>query len=297
MQKAKIAYGVKVTEVRPINLKTLKIPLPPLEEQHAIASFLDDKIAKIQECIAKKTRMTELLKEYKQALTTQITTKGLDPQAKLKPSGVAWLGDIPGGVGVVRLRACFYEFDKECGEGDYTLLSVTQKEGIIPQSAIPNKKDISNRNKAKYKIVPLGAIAYNKMRMWQGAMGYNNISKGIVSPAYIVILPHQTAHAPYFHYLFKSPYMLAMFNKFSYGLCADMNCLRYEDFQNILTPLPPLPEQHAIASALDEKTAKIDSLLAKLQAQIQALKEHKSALISAGVLGQLPLKANHAKIQ
>ncbi|WP_281746698.1 restriction endonuclease subunit S [Helicobacter suis] len=275
------------------------IPLPPLKEQHAIATFLDHKCAKIVACIAKKTRMLALLKEYKQALISKITTKGLNPQEHFKPSGVAWLGDIPGHWKVVRLRSCFYKFNKEYKDegGGYTLLSVTQKDGIVPQSAILNKKDISNEDKAKYKIVPFGAIVYNKMRMWQGAIGYNNVSKGIVSPAYIVILPYKTTHTPYFYYLFKTAYMLAMFNKFSYGLCADMNCLRYEDFQNILTPLPPLKEQHAIAAFLDHRLAKLDTLITKLQTQIQDLKDYKSALISEAVLGQIPLKAKHAKIQ
>ncbi len=108
-----------------------------------------------------------------------------------KDSGIEWLGEIPEHWEVVPIRCCFNESNIRCNESDYSLLSVTIVNGVIYQNDIANKKDISNNDKSSYKIVPLNAVAYNKMRMWQGAVGVNMLGKGIVSPAYIVAIPNK----------------------------------------------------------------------------------------------------------
>ncbi|CDG57559.1 Type I restriction-modification system, specificity subunit S [Campylobacter coli 76339] len=165
-----------------------------------------------------------------------------------KDSGVEWLGEIPQDWQIVPIRCCFGEFNARCNNNDYPLLSVTIANGVVYQNDITNKKDISNDDKSNYKIVPLGAIAYNKMRMWQGAIGINMLEKGIVSPAYVVAIPNKKININFSYYLLKSKNMICEYEKYSYGLCSDMNNLRYEDFQNIKIPLPPLKEQEQIAN-------------------------------------------------
>lgn len=197
-----------------------------------------------------------------------------------KPSGIEWLGEIPQSWEVRKLEFCFYESDERCGDKNYELLSVTQSSGIVKQNDLIEKKDISNDDKTKYKVVPLNAIAYNKMRMWQGALGLNNIQEGIISPAYVVAIPKKHIFPSFAFYLFKTQNMIEEFGRFSYGLCSDMNSLRYEDFKNIQIPLPPLEEQKAIAEFLDKKCDKISQFIESKQKLITLLQEKKQALIN-----------------
>ncbi|EAH7701322.1 restriction endonuclease subunit S [Campylobacter upsaliensis] len=197
-----------------------------------------------------------------------------------KPSGIEWLGEIPQSWENVSIRSCFTESNQRCNTDSYPLLSVTIANGIIYQDDIENKKDISNDDKSNYKIVPLNAVAYNKMRMWQGAVGVNTLTTGIVSPAYIVAIPNEKILPNFVSYLFKSKIMISEFDKNSYGLCLDMNNLRYDDFRNIKIPLPPLQEQKEIAEFLDSKCEKIQNYINKKQKLITLLQEKKQALIN-----------------
>ncbi|MEB2806353.1 restriction endonuclease subunit S [Campylobacter upsaliensis] len=197
-----------------------------------------------------------------------------------KPSGIEWLGKIPQSWENVSIRSCFTESNQRCNTDSYPLLSVTIANGIIYQDNIENKKDISNDDKSNYKIVPLNAVAYNKMRMWQGAVGVNTLTTGIVSPAYIVAIPNEKILPNFVSYLFKSKIMIGEFDKNSYGLCLDMNNLRYDDFRNIKIPLPPLQEQKEIAEFLDSKCEKIQNYIDKKQKLITLLQEKKQALIN-----------------
>ncbi|EKC8782617.1 restriction endonuclease subunit S [Campylobacter upsaliensis] len=200
-----------------------------------------------------------------------------------KPSGIKWLGEIPQSWENVSIRSCFTESNQRCNTDSYPLLSVTIANGIIYQDDIENKKDISNDDKSNYKIVPLNAVAYNKMRMWQGAVGVNTLTIGIVSPAYIVAIPNEKILPNFVSYLFKSKIMISEFDKNSYGLCLDMNNLRYDDFRNIKIPLPPLQEQKEIAAFLDSKCEKIQNYIDKKQKLITLLQEKKQALINEAV--------------
>ncbi|MBZ7972713.1 restriction endonuclease subunit S [Campylobacter molothri] len=198
----------------------------------------------------------------------------------LKNSGIEWLGEIPEHWEIVLTRYCFDEYNTRCNQNEYPLLSVTISNGVIYQNDIVNKKDISNDDKSNYKIVPVGAITYNKMRMWQGAVGVNMLEKGIVSPAYCVAVSNELIIAKFSFYLFRSKRMIYNFGKNSYGLCLDMNNLRYEDFQNIKIPLPPLKEQEQIANFLDEKCEKIQNFIEKKEKLLSLLQEQKQALIN-----------------
>lgn len=197
-----------------------------------------------------------------------------------KDSGIEWIGEIPQHWQIVPIRSCFGEFNARCNNNDYPLLSVTIANGVVYQNDITNKKDISNDDKSNYKIVPLGAIAYNKMRMWQAAIGINMLEKGIVSPAYVVAIPNKKININFSYYLLKSKNMICEYEKYSYGLCSDMNNLRYEDFQNIKIPLPSLKEQEQIANFLDEKCEQIKNFIEKKEKLISLLKEQKQALIN-----------------
>ncbi|MDP1923399.1 MAG: restriction endonuclease subunit S [Thiobacillus sp.] len=198
-----------------------------------------------------------------------------------KPSGVAWLGDIPSHWEARRNIGLFDE-RKEVDRPDMELLSVTINRGVIKQDEITAKKDSSNEDKSKYKVVRKNDLAYNKMRMWQGAIGASAYD-GIVSPAYVVLTPRDALYSRYFHYLYRTEMFIAEANRHSYGLCLDMNSLRYEDFKTIHSPIPPREDIERIVTFLDQKTAEIDDTIAKKERLIALLQEQKNILINQAV--------------
>ena len=211
-----------------------------------------------------------------------------------KPSGVEWLGDIPENWDVCRNIGLFDE-RKEINRPDMELLSVTINRGVIRQEEIAEKKDSSNEDKSKYKVVRKDDLAYNKMRMWQGAIGRSEY-EGIVSPAYVILAPRDNLYSRYYHYLYRTEAFIAEANRHSYGLCLDMNSLRYEDFKTIYSPVPPRTEVERIVAFLDQKTAEIDAAIAKKERLIELLDEQKSILINSlvtkGVNPQVVTKAS-----
>ncbi|MDH0120663.1 restriction endonuclease subunit S [Stutzerimonas stutzeri] len=198
-----------------------------------------------------------------------------------KPSGVEWLGDIPECWDVCRNIGLFDE-RKEINQPGMELLSVTINRGVIRQEEITEKKDSSNEDKSKYKVVRKDDLAYNKMRMWQGAIGRSEY-EGIVSPAYVILVPRDNVYSRYYHFLYRIESFIAEANRHSYGLCLDMNSLRYEDFKTIYSPVPPRSEVERIIAFLDQKTAEIDAAIAKKERLIELLVEQNQILINKAV--------------
>lgn len=207
-----------------------------------------------------------------------------------KPSGVKWLGDIPENWDVCRNIGLFDE-RKEINQPDMELLSVTINRGVIRQEEITEKKDSSNEDKSKYKVVRKDDLAYNKMRMWQGAIGRSEY-EGIVSPAYVILSPRDKLYSRYYHYLYRTEAFIAEANRHSYGLCLDMNSLRYEDFKTIYSPVPPRSEVERIVAFLDQKTAEIDAAISKKERLIELLEESLSIRITCAVTQGLNLDAS-----
>lgn len=175
-------------------------------------------------------------------------------------------------------------FDERISKGHLNeeLLSVTIGRGIIKQSEIENKKDISNEDKSNYKLVKTGDVSYNKMRMWQGAVGFSKY-RGIVSPAYVVLKPKMHINAEYFHYLFRTNYYKNYAKRFSYGLCDDQLNLRYSDFKRMYSIVPPLNTQNKIVNYLNKKSNQVNTFIEKQLRLIEVLKEYKKGIINNAI--------------
>ena len=208
----------------------------------------------------------------------------LKPYPAYKDSGVPWLGEIPEHWEILPNRAVFTEI-KERNHPDADMLSVTISKGVIRQRALledSSKKDSSNLDKAAYKLVRRGDIAYNKMRAWQGAIGISEY-QGIVSPAYVIQRPRIGADSRYLHYLLRTPAFAKEAERWSYGITSDMWSLRPEHFRLIYICFPPLPEQHAITRYLDHVDRRIRRYIRAKQKLIALLEEQKQAIIHHAV--------------
>jgi type I restriction enzyme S subunit len=171
----------------------------------------------------------------------------------------------------------------ERGFDNEELLSVTIGKGVIRQSENDIKKDSSNEDKSKYKLIKVGDIAYNRMRMWQGALGYSDY-QGITSPAYVVLKPRMEINQRFFHYMFRTGFYTNYSKRFSYGIVDDQLSLRYVDFKRMYSIVPPLETQNAIVAYLDRKTQQIQEFIAKKERLIELLEEEKQTIINKSVI-------------
>ena len=208
----------------------------------------------------------------------------LKPYDEYKETGLLWLGKVPKHW-EIKLNKYLWAERKTVNCIEEQLLSVTIKKGVISQSELlksSSKKDSSNLDKSKYKLVMPNDIAYNKMRMWQGAVGVSNY-RGIVSPAYIVLKSRRNINSRYYHLLLRTPIYIEESHRNSYGICDDQLSLRYEDFKCMQNIIPPKEEQDQIVRYLDSKISKINKFIKAKKKQIELLKELKQAIINQAV--------------
>ena len=215
----------------------------------------------------------------------------LKPYSEMKDSGVKWLEEVPAHWEVLPNRAIFVEVNEQnCPEEQ--MLSVTIANGVIRQQELledTSKKDSSRLDKAAYKLVQPGDIAYNKMRAWQGAVGVSQY-RGIISPAYVVQRPRNGNNSRYLHHLLRTPAFSKEAERWSYGITSDMWSLRPEHFKMIYTCVPPLPEQIAIVRFLDHADRRIQHYIRAKQKLIALLEEQKLAIIHQAVTGQIDVR-------
>jgi type I restriction enzyme S subunit len=249
------------------SLRKIKIYLPPLSEQHAIANCLgiwDDAINKTQQLLS--------VKEHQKKGLMQLLFTG---KRRLKGFKGEWKETYLSDLFTERNETKYF---------DLPLLSVGAS-GIYPQSDSV-KKDTSNEDKSKYKRICPGDIGYNTMRMWQGRSALSGI-EGIISPAYTVVTPNRNTNSLYFSYLFKTSKLTNLFWRKSQGLVDDtLNC-KFKDFSLVKISVPQnIKEQTAIAELLLVSDKEIQLLKTKLN----NLKEQKKGIMQLLLTGKKRLK-------
>ena len=162
---------------------------------------------------------------------------------------------------------------EETGHDGLRLLSLTDKEGIIPQEE-SNRKNNASVDRSKYLRVAQGDIVYNTMRMWEGRSALATL-EGIVSPAYTVCEPCEETNSLFFAHYFKTSHLVAQFARYSQGLVKDTLNLKFETFARILAATPSPAEQQKIAECLST----LDELIGAESQKLDALKTHKKGLM------------------
>ena len=265
------------------------IGVPSLSEQKKIADFLDGKRADIDQIKADIEKQIEILTDYKKSVITEAVTKGLNPKTKLKDSGIEWIGKIPEGWDSIKAKYLFKQRNSRGNTIDLQLLSPSQKFGVIPQSRLEElttQKVVKLNEKvnlAELKTIHQGDFCIS-LRSFQGGFEYSEY-EGVVSPAYQVFYSIVSCCNGYYRYLFKEKSFIEKMNSFTMSLRDGKN-IAFEDFANSEMPVPPLPEQKAIADYLDEKCSAIDATIADKQRQLETLDEYKKSLIFEYVTGK-----------
>jgi type I restriction enzyme S subunit len=150
-------------------------------------------------------------------------------------------------------------------------------------------------DRAKYKRATQGDIAYNMMRMWQGAVGVCPVD-GLVSPAYVVARPLTGTESRYYSNLFRTTAYMREIDSYSRGIVKDRNRLYWEDFKQIASPYPPPYEQARIADAIEQQIAAVNEAMRKADHEINLIREYKSRLIADLVTGKLDVREAAAKL-
>jgi type I restriction enzyme S subunit len=202
------------------------------------------------------------------------SSNGLEKRPKLRfpgfdePYKQCHIGDI-------------YAERSQRGASDMELLSVTMNDGVMPRSEIEGK-DNSSEDKSNYKVVLMGDMVYNSMRMWQGANGISPCD-GIVSPAYTVLMPKTPISNGYFAALFKSPNLINEFRKNSQGMTSDTWNLKYPQIETIKVCIPALSEQNRVADMLGT----LERRIAKQAQIVDNLKKYKRGVVTAILTHQI----------
>lgn len=262
-----------------------KIPVPTLDEQEAIATYLDEATSKIDAAIAQQQRMIELLNERKQIIINNAITKGLDPNVKMKDSGVEWIGEIPEHWNTIRIKYLLKESKKRSMQGCEEPLSMSQLYGLIPtreMGTIPNMAS----SFVGAKIVEKGNLVFNKLK---AHLGVFNVSEydGLVSPDYAVYSSTGRANLSFLEYIFKTPKCIHEFVKLITGVGAGLSRLYTSDLFSIYCAIPPLDEQSEICLYIRTNILKIEQSINLYRKQISLLQERKQIIINDVVTGKV----------
>jgi len=268
-------------------MREIPVLLPPLPEQRAIAAFLDEKCAKIDEAVRIKEAQIVLLRERRQILIQEAVTRGLNPDAPMKDSGIDWIGQIPAHWEVRRGKHLFREVNERSEEGTEELLSVSHMTGVTSRSE-KNVYMFMAEDYSGSKLCKPGDIVINTMWAWMGALGVSDLT-GIVSPSYGVYRPlrETSFNRRFLEWLLRTTPFIEQYNRISTGLHSSRLRLYPHMFLGLPIATPTREEQDAIVEFVENEAGKIDSVITIKQAQITTLKEYKTCLINAAVTGKI----------
>jgi type I restriction enzyme S subunit len=274
---------------------SLKAPLPPPDEQAAIVRFLDHANRKIDGFIRAKRKLIGLLNEQKQAIIHRAVTRGLDPDVPLKPSGIPWLGEIPGHwelvPGMMGLRE---KQVKNIGLGEKRVLSLSYGRIIIK----PEEKlyGLVPESFETYQIVSPGDVIVRPTDLQndQTSLRVGLVKdRGIITCAYICLQTLPPFENEYAYQLLNS----YDFQKVFYGLgSGTRQNLRFSDFKRLPLPLPPKAEQVAIAAFISQQSAATLPAIARTEREIALMQEFRTRLTADLVTGKLDAREAAAKL-
>jgi len=285
-----LGQGSTFMELPRPSLASFKLPYPPLEEQQAIASFLDRKTAQIDELITKKEELLKKLDEKRTALITRAVTKGLDPSAPMKESGVEWIGEIPKHWKVKQTRNIFKIYSGSTPRSGEELFWDGDIVWFTPEDLGNNQQ--KNISESRRKITEEGykscgtslAKSNSVVLSTRAPIGHFALS---TVPACCNqgcrILEPENGIPEYWYYTLLSakPILQCL------GQGSTFMELPRQSLAGFKLPVPPLDEQQAIAEHIEKKTARIDRQKAQVVEAIERLKEYRSALITDAVTGKI----------
>lgn len=284
VQFERLTDGGVVQNLNIDKIASVKVVLFDLTEQKQIANFLDSKCSEIDATAEDIQKEIALLEDYKKSVIIEAVTKGLNPDAEMKDSGIAWIGEIPKDWKIDKIKYHLKRNEPK-NPGNAIVLSVYRDYGVVPKDSRDDNHNVTSEDTSKYKYVKKGQLVINKMKAWQGSLAVSDYD-GIVSPAYFIydFIDEEYNHK-YFHYLVRSCYK-EEFKRISGGIREGQWDLSPEGFSNTLVLLPSIEEQNEILDYILQKEIEIDAIIADKKRQRGILTEYKKSLIYEYVTGK-----------
>lgn len=291
-----LTFGAKMPRLSAEQITSSYVSAPPEREQRAIAAFLDRETARIDSLVAKKERLIDLLQEKRTAFITSAVTKGFDPSVPMKDSGVEWIGEIPAHWEISPLKA---RYDVELGKmldskritGEHLrpyLRNVDVQWDQVSTVDLP-EMDFTGSDRERYALRPGDLLVCEGGEVGRTAVWRGELPECYYQKALHRIRPRLDGDSPRF--LFYDMRMLVVGKVFaSTGNQNTIDHLTSIQLKHHRFAFPPAHEQATIATHLDRETAGIDSLVAKISEGIERLKEYRTALISAVVIGKIDVR-------
>jgi type I restriction enzyme S subunit len=289
------SFGAKMPRADWDTIQNLPVPSPSMEEQQAIASFLDQKTAKIDNLVSIKKQQIELLKEERTGIINQAVTKGLNPKAKMKDSGIEWLGEIPEHWEMRKVSRSFSLIGSgttpksdeisyyENGDINW-IITGDLNDGLLLESS----RKVTSKALEDYstlKIYPRGTLL---IAMYGATIGKVSIIEieGCTNQACCALYGGDLILNKFAYYWFiaNKP------NVISLGYGGGQPNISQDLIRNLKISTPPVSEQHTILDYLDSQTTKIDKSISDAEKQIDFLKEYRTALISEAVTGKIDVR-------
>ena len=279
-------------------LMNLKIPLPSLEEQSQIAAFLDKETIKIDALIDKQEQLITLLREKRQAIISHAVTRGLNPNAKMKDSGIEWLGEVPEHWEVKKLKHIVTK----------PLMYGANEAAIDDDRDQPRFVRITDiRNNGTLREDTFRSLPWYLAKSYMLREGDVLLARSGATVGKSFIYSSDWGECCFAGYLIKasidiskaSPHWFYRYTESDYYwnwisstlIQATIQNVSAEKYNNFFLCIPPKQEQERIIAYLDKETTKIDTLIEKCETAIELLKERRPALISAAVTGKIDVRS------
>lgn len=258
------------------------IPCPPVDEQQRIADFLDTKCAEIDALTADIQTQIDTLEQYKRSVITETVTKGLNPDAEMKDSGIQWIGNMPAHWDVIRGKYILRYMQKPVREDDGVITCFRDGEVTLRSNRREDGFTMSDKE-IGYQGIDVGDLVVHGMDGFAGSIGISD-SRGKASPVLNVLDTDQCKR--YIMYYLRSMAYSDVFLALATGIRVRSCDLRWNKLAELSYPVPPLDEQNAIVKHIDSVLSKADAVIADKKAQLATLDEYKKSLIFEYVTGK-----------
>ena len=284
-----LAKGIRVrsTEFRWNESRNVYLVEPPKSDQQKIVAFLDTETTRIDNLIAKQEKLIELLEEQRKSIISHAVTKGLNPNAPMKDSGVEWLGEVPEDWEVKRFGYIFTENKKKnIGLIETNVLSLSY--GNIKEKNIDDNKGLLPESFETYQIIEPNDIVFRFTDLQNDKRSLRNaISKyhGIITSAYIGVKTKE--NADFYNYLFRAYDLQKVFYSMGDGM---RQSLKMDELNKMPIVLPKIEAQERIVKFINEENQRINNLVVKQKNLIEKLKEYRASIISHAVTGKIDVR-------
>ncbi len=226
-------------------------------------------------------------------MVNQAVTRGLDPNVRLKPSGVEWLGDVPEHWETMRARFLFKEVDTRSTSGRETHLSMSQALGLVPSHLV--EQSLISDSYVGGKLCREGDLVLNRLKAHLGVFALAK-QAGVISPDYTVFRKRGSLKMEYFLKVLRLPALRTELRVRAKGIVEGFWRLYTDDFFDIRLPVPSPAEQQVIIEYLDRATANIDAGIERARRQIELLQEYRTRLVADLVTGKLDVREAAARL-